>query len=384
MGSPPIPAGDSAQRHEKVTAFVSRSSAAAEPRLASPVGTDDLEAFGSEEDLRSERTLTRSGDRRPLWIGLGIAGAAGLVIAAVLWGPALLQLTPGQGAASRPGRLTIGTTPSGVEVSVDGQVRGLTPLSLQLDPGTHSVRLLRGTDERTISIQVASGAEMTQHYEFAAPQPPPAPLTSTLSIITDPPGARVSVDGQPRGTAPLTVSDLTAARHRVTVVSEAGTLERQVTTEAGVVSSVVFSLPRAASVAVGWLTIAAPFEVQVVEKGVVIGTSASPRFMVPAGTHEVDLINESLGFQEHRRVDISSGATANLKVDARASVSANARPWADVIVDGRPVGQTPISNLSLTLGSHEFVFRHPDLGQRQQTVLVTARGPNRISVDLTK
>jgi hypothetical protein len=36
------------------------------------------------------------------------------------------------------------------------------------------------------------------------------------------------------------------------------------------------------------------------------------------------------------------------------------------------------------LGSHVVIFRHPDLGERRQTVVVTARGPNRISMDLTR
>jgi hypothetical protein len=31
-----------------------------------------------------------------------------------------------------------------------------------------------------------------------------------------------------------------------------------------------------------------------------------------------------------------------------------------------------------------MVFRHPQLGERKQTVMVTAKGPNRIAVDLTK
>ena len=382
MGSPPIPAADPALRHEKVTAFVSRSTATAETRPMSPAGSDHLDAFGSEEPQAAPGPYAakiRTG--RPIWIALGVAAAAGVLLAAVFVVPGLIRAS--QASTTRPGRLTIGTAPIGVEVSVDGQVRGLTPLSLQLDPGTHIVKLLRGTDERTISIQVAAGADMTQHYEFA-PQPAPTLLTSTLTVMTDPPGARVSIDGEARGMSPVTVAELSAGRHRVVATGENGSLERQVTTEAGVASSVVFSLPKTPSVSAGWLAVAAPFEVQVVEKGEVIGTSASPRFMVSAGAHEVDLVNEELGFREHRRVDISSGATASVKIDARASVSANARPWADVVVDGRSVGQTPIANLSLTLGSHLFVFRHPDLGERQQTVVVTASGPNRIAVDLTK
>ena len=62
----------------------------------------------------------------------------------------------------------------------------------------------------------------------------------------------------------------------------------------------------------------------------------------------------------------------------------NARPWAEIVLDGNSVGQTPIANLLVSVGPHEMVFRHPQLGERKQTVVVTAKGPNRIAADLTK
>ena len=65
-------------------------------------------------------------------------------------------------------------------------------------------------------------------------------------------------------------------------------------------------------------------------------------------------------------------------------LSANARPWADVLIDGISVGQTPIANLAVPIGTHQVVFRHPQLGERRESVVVGVKGPNRIAVDLTK
>ena len=82
---------------------------------------------------------------------------------------------------------------------------------------------------------------------------------------------------------------------------------------------------------------------------------------------------------------MAAGQTATLRIDApKVSMSVNARPWADVIIDGAGVGQTPIANLPVTIGSHDVLFRHPQFGDRRQTFVVTAKGPNRIAVDLTK
>ena len=82
---------------------------------------------------------------------------------------------------------------------------------------------------------------------------------------------------------------------------------------------------------------------------------------------------------------MTPGQTVSIRVDApKASVSVNARPWAEIIVDGANVGQTPIANIQITVGTHEMVFRHPQLGERRETIVVTAKGPNRIAADLTK
>jgi len=68
----------------------------------------------------------------------------------------------------------------------------------------------------------------------------------------------------------------------------------------------------------------------------------------------------------------------------KALVNVNARPWADVLIDGVIVGQTPLSSLSLTVGPHQVVFRHPQFGERTERIVVTARGVNRVAFDFNK
>jgi hypothetical protein len=107
--------------------------------------------------------------------------------------------------------------------------------------------------------------------------------------------------------------------------------------------------------------------------------------MLAAGRHDVVLANHALGYQETRRLDVTAGQTTVVRIDApAATINVNARPWADVAIDGADLGQTPISNASVSIGSHQLVFRHPQFGERRETVLVTVKGPNRVAVDLTK
>src|SRR5262249_48814217 len=135
----------------------------------------------------------------------------------------------------------------------------------------------------------------------------------------------------------------------------------------------------------GWRSVASPCAVQIFEGNDLVGTSGTARIMLPAGRHDFRLVNLGIGYEETRRVEVAAGKLAAVKVEPpKATLSANAKPWADVIIDGTSVGQTPLANLSLPVGTHQVVFRHPQLGERRQTVIVTAKGPNRISADMTK
>lgn len=283
----------------------------------------------------------------------------------------------------RPGNLTINTRPNDSEVLIDGARRGTTPLTVPLTPGTHTITIRSGSDQRVVPLTIAAGAEVSQYYEMKVSEP--AVLVGRVSVVTDPPGARVAVDGKARGTSPITVIDLTPADHKVTVTSETGSAERTVTVAAGGTASVMFSLPKVSGPVGGWLSISAPFDVEVVEHDDVIGTSGTSRIMLAAGRHDITIMSRALGFQEARKVEVTAGKTIAVRVDPpKVSVSLNARPWAEVTLDGNSVGQTPISNLLVTVGTHELVFRHPQFAERRQTVVVTAKGPNRIATDLTK
>jgi hypothetical protein len=153
--------------------------------------------------------------------------------------------------------------------------------------------------------------------------------------------------------------------------------------EQGAVSSLVFSLPKVAGALGGWIAVKAPFDVDVLENAEVIGTGDIAKIMLTTGRHDIVLVNRALDYREARKIDVAAGSTTAVRVDAPAAiVSANARPWADVAIDGKNVGQTPISNLQVPIGTHEVVFRHPRLGERRQTVTVTMNGPNRFAVDL--
>jgi hypothetical protein len=183
----------------------------------------------------------------------------------------------------------------------------------------------------------------------------------------------------------VTVPGLSVGEHAIAVTGTTGSGRRMVTVVAGQTASVVFSLPQVAGPVAGWLAVSVPFDVQVMEGGEIIGAGGGARIMLATGRHDIAFVNRSLEYQESRQVEVRPGQTTTVTLSAPAvTVNVNARPWANVTVDGRDLGQTPIANAEITVGIHEFVFRHPQLGERRQTVAVTGKPAQRIAVDLTR
>ena len=308
--------------------------------------------------------------------------ALALAVGGLIW--VYQQLIPIDAATPKLAKLNIVTEPAGIDVIVNGELKGVSPLSMSLAAGAQSVTLRQGTDERVVPLTLTAGAEVTHHIEFA-PRPAVTPSIGGISVVTDPPGAQVEVDGKVRGVSPLALKDLVSSDHKVRVIGANGSAERTVAVTSGTTTAVVFALPKTSAPMAGWVAVAAPFDVQVSEGANIVGTGKAAKIMLPAGRHTISLANTALQYESERTVDIAAGQTATVRVDApKVPISANARPWADVTIDGTNVGQTPIANMSISIGTHEILFRHPQLGERRQTVVVTAKGPNRIAVDLTK
>ena len=129
----------------------------------------------------------------------------------------------------------------------------------------------------------------------------------------------------------------------------------------------------------------APEDLQIVEDGRVLGSSASGKVALDPGSHLIEIRNDSLGFQATRTVQVLPGKTVRVSIALpEGNLSINATPWAEVTVDGRALGETPIANVTLRAGSHELVFRNPQHGELKQTVIVKAGETGRVTVNMVR
>jgi hypothetical protein len=348
--------------------------------------------FASEQDLANGAALAvataappstvpvRSAARSPRSL---VLVASALVVAAAAITAALYGMMRPKAPAVpvvAPATLSIASNPSDADVTIDGVMRGKTPLKIPLAAGSYQMLVQQGTRTRTMPLTVEAGTVMSQYVELGDA----APTVGRLDISTDRPGAHVMIDGKARGATPLTLTDIPPGRHTVSVSAGDANVVRTVDVTAGATASVMVALGDP-GISAGWVSIAVPFELQVSENGQVLGTSSADRIMIAAGKHTLDLQNAALEFATRQTVDVPPGKTARLSVAVpNGSMSINALPWADVSIDGRSVGVTPLGKITVPIGSHEIVWRHPQLGERRRTVTVTAGAPVRIGMDLTK
>jgi len=286
-------------------------------------------------------------------------------------------------AAVAQGTAVFNSVPEGASIAIDGKPRGVTPLRVSLPVGAHTVEITSGAVSRQLPITIEAGSVVSQYVELAT-----APVTvgGRLEIGSDPPGAQVMLDGIPKGTTPVVVADVPPGQHRVTVSAGDNTINRTVNVTRGTTATLVVSTaPSAATAAGGWLTVQTPIDMEILQDGRILGSTRMERVMLPVGSHRIQFANAGLEVSVDRTVQIAAGKTVNLTIALPTGrLSVNAVPWADVSLDGVAVGTTPLGELTVPIGQHELTFRHPQLGERRQSVTVKAQTPTRIGIDLRK
>jgi formylglycine-generating enzyme required for sulfatase activity len=121
------------------------------------------------------------------------------------------QQLPDIKLAMADGRLEVASNPPEAAVSVDGEFRGRTPLQLRLSPGrAHRLTLAKpGYETATREVSVAADSGRRLEIDLT-------PQYGEIEIVSTPPNAEVWVDGQRRGTTPVTL-ELTAVAHVIEI-----------------------------------------------------------------------------------------------------------------------------------------------------------------------
>ena len=345
---------------------------------------------GAKIEAEAERVQpsTLRDQSRWTFVNVNVKWVSALLVTGVVAGLLWTLGVPAWRARSSA-QLTIESSPSGAEVVVEDRVRGTTPLQLQMPSGTSKVVVRAAGSERVLSVTLNAGDVVRQLVELA---PARADTGGTLEVTSEPSQVPLLIDGVAVGNSPLMATTLAAGEHVLSARFASGTVQRRIRVEAGRRTSLHVVTPTSTGSTgwtgstgdnvAGWLNVETTLPLRILEDGRLVGTSDLSRVMLPVGTHRLRFVNEETGFETDRTVTVSAGQPTVIPIQAPTStLSINARPWAEVFVDGERVGETPIGNLTRPIGRHEITLRHPELGERRQTVTLTLGAPARVSVD---
>ena len=247
-------------------------------------------------------------------------------------------------------------------------------------PSRRTPQAVRWVAAAAVLIAIAEAAVIGRLLYTRNRTPPPTNAAVLVEFAR--PGADVLVDGQPAGVTPLALKIGPQTRSIRVVSQEPAPAAAATPAVAGdpdlAAEPPIVALPAPAAPPAaarprrfGALRLSSPFELQVIEGEQVLGSSGQGPVALAVGRHEFDLVNAALGFRSRRVVEITAGQTLAMAVPRpNGDVSINALPWAEVWLDGTALGQTPLGKVSVPIGEHEILFRHPNFGEQREKVIV--------------
>ena len=236
-------------------------------------------------------------------------------------------------------------------------------------------------DARGTAFALSSRAILANLAAHAAQLPPRA-----LAVSSTPPGAEVWLDGKEVGAAPLTVSKVAPGEHLLALRSPGmpDVLRRVVLLGAPQVSLALPVMPGAA------VQVEAPAGARVYADGLLRAVGPAALYL-PSGSHRIQVLGAQ-GAAFSRQVEVVEDRPLQLPVSLAPPVATlsvdTVPPGAEVALDGRPLGVTPLRGarvapggdrlLRLTRPGFHTVERHLALARDAQVNLGQLRlGPPR-------
>ena len=288
------------------------------------------------------------------------------------------------------------SSPGGASIYVNGIFYGYSPLTIPgLQPNSYSVKaVLSGytTDSRTVTVYAG---QTTPYYPQLQQSPSPPRDTGTVAIKSSPSGAQAYVDGDYRGTTPLTVSLYTGSHTVLLRLSGYSDWSTTVSVSAGSYQTLY---PTLSSSATGRLTVgAAPAGAQVYLDSNLAGVAdAAGTFTMNAvgsGSHVVKVT--AAGYNDwietvYVRPDANNYVPVSMTPSGGGPVTpagtltiATSPSGAEVSIDNIFRGYTPLTLADVDAGDHTVTLKYTGYQDYVTTVSVAAGQSTPLAVTLT-
>lgn len=204
--------------------------------------------------------------------------------------------------------LVIETVPVGARGTAGAHTFGPTPATLQVPPGTISVRIELPGHEPYVEDHLVVAAGQTLRLRATL-----APAQARLVLVTDPPGARVILDGVALGATPLTADRLmprTGARLSVSkpgFATQAFSIELPAGRETRVERTLRAAPPQMGEISLSVVDAKGPLWGDVYLRGKKVGQAPDRALQLPVGRHRLRVTNAPTGRSTTIDVDVVPG-----------------------------------------------------------------------------
>ncbi len=281
------------------------------------------------------------------------------------------------------GEILVAADVSGAQILLDGTPVGTTPTIVEAEPGDHTLEIRsEGLEPHSQVVTVTAGERITVNVTLRPERPP----GGTLLVLTQPSGAQVLVNGEERGTSPLTLEEIPPGTHIVEVRRE-GYQDGRETVEVteGRQASVSIDLeeiPRGGGIQV---TSSVP-GAEVLLDGRSIGRAPLTERDIEPGDHTL-LVRAPGHHDWERQVTIEEGVVLRIEATpdgyGRLTVEANVE-GAQILSDGDVIGSTPLRDHELATGDHTIEIQAEGYQTFQTTITVEAGAGNTIRAQLVE
>jgi len=263
---------------------------------------------------------------------------------------------PTKAATKLFGNLEIHSEPPEAEVYVNDEQVGRTPLEKTLPPGIHTIRISKYPEykETIEELEVRGNETFTKTYVLT-------PLY-LLEIDTDPPGADVKIDGQPKGKTPVQVEWFRSSCRLQLEMGEGWTaFDDSLNLKKGI-NPIQRTLQKKEYTVL--------FRTQPSNAGISIDDQqigSSPlQTSLPYGTHEIRIEKEGYRtLTDSLSVNSVLEKTYELNRIEKVNIRIIVQPFATVLLDGMAIGDVPpIKSLEIEEGKHSIVFINDRLNKR--------------------
>ncbi|RXE56198.1 hypothetical protein ABH15_08595 [Methanoculleus taiwanensis] len=284
------------------------------------------------------------------------------------------------------------STPSGAAIYLNGNYRGVTPLTISsVTPGSYQIEAdMSGYQPYPTTVSVSAGQTTNVLFPLQAIAQP-----GSIVISSNPSGAYVYMDASYKGKTPLTLSSVSAKSHVIELdMNGFYDWKTTVTVSPGVTSYVNAQMNPIPAQNPGYISVSSsPTGASVSVDGVYQGqTSATQALVVSgvtAGSHTVTL--SLSGYQEYSTsVTVQSGTTTPINAamtplppGPAGSISVSSSPaGANVYLDNAYKGVSPLTLTGVSTGSHVVKVQVSGYQDWSDSVQVNADSTSYVSASL--